>query len=44
MNLYMPFDTALVLLVIAYANSMLLLLAASNVGLAIIEATEDVCD
>lgn len=44
MNPYMPFDTALVLLVIAYTNSMLLLLAASNVGLAVMEAIENVND
>lgn len=44
MNPYMPFDTALVLLVVAYTNSVLLLIATSNVGLAVIEAIEDIND
>ncbi len=41
---YIPFETALVLLALAYVNSAMLLLAASNFCLAVIEAIEEVSD
>lgn len=40
MNPCIPFETALVLLAGAYLNSVLLLLAASNIALAVIEVIE----
>lgn len=40
MNLYIPFETVFVLTAIAYVNSAILLLAAANICLAVIEAIE----
>jgi len=41
MNTYIPFETALEILVIAYISSVMLLLAASNLCLAVIETLEE---
>jgi len=44
MNPYIPFETALELLTMAYLSSVMLLLAASNVCLAVIETLEEAGD